>query len=167
MDEIKLASTNLMTIRNRCLDKVTELIKDKDGKFQDGFAICGIQDLKVQLIDCASALAEFIINGKTTESIVGKTPILLSASRALTDRKIPLSVQAFNSLLRAKKFMCENPTEEKLTDTGLEFGENRPFPVLYGNPRTKPYYYDNRFDELLTLLGVSFKKDTKEKTRKK
>lgn len=63
--------------------------------------------------------------------------------------------------------MCENPTEEKLTDTGLEFWENRPFPLLYGNPRTKPYYYDNRFDELLTLLGVSFKKDTKEKTRKK
>lgn len=167
MEEIKLASTNLMTIRNRCLDKVIELIKDKDGKFQDGFAICSIQDLKVQLIDCAGALAEFIISGKTTESIVGKTPILLSASRALTDRKVPLSVQAFNNLMRAKKFMSENQTVERLTDTGVEFGENRPLPMLYGTPQTKPYYYDNRFDELLTLLGVSFKKDTKEKTRKK
>lgn len=167
MEEIKLASTNLMTIRNRCLDKVIELIKDKDGKFQGGFAICSIQDLKVQLIDCAGALAEFIISGKPTESIVGKTPILLSASRALTDRKVPLSVQAFNNLMRAKKFMSENQTVERLTDTGVEFGENRPFPMLYGNPQTKPYYYDNRFDELLTLLGVSFKKDTKEKTRKK
>lgn len=118
MEEIKLASTNLMTIRNRCLDKVIELIKDKDGKFQDGFAICSIQDLKVQLIDCAGALAEFIISGKPTESIVGKTPILLSASRALTDRKVPLSVQAFNNLMRAKKFMSENQTVERLTDTG-------------------------------------------------
>ena len=166
MEEIKLASTNLMTIRNRCLDKVIEFIRDKDGKIQDGFAICGIQDLKVQLVDCASALADFIINGKSAESIVGKTPILLSASRALSDRKISLSVRVFNGLMRSKKLMSTNPSEETLTEAGLEFGENRPMQVICGPLQTKPYYNDNRFDELLLLLGISSKKETKVKSTK-
>ena len=84
------------------LDRITELLKDSNGRLNADFGISGVQDLKVQLIDCAGALAEFVISGKTTESLVGKTGLTVAASRALADRKVYMPVYAFNKVMRER-----------------------------------------------------------------
>lgn len=140
-----------MTIRNKCLEKVIDLIKDDKGKVNADFGIFGFQDLKVQLIDCAGALAEFIINGKPAVSIVGKTPLLLSTSRALTDRKMTIRVSEFNALMIRKGLM---DNAGLLIGQGVKFGENKPTPCQWASQGAKPYYYDDMFDNLLELIGI-------------
>lgn len=85
MDNTNLMPMNLMNIRSRCLDRMIELLKDDKGKLSSEFGITGVQDLKVQLVDCANALAKFIIGGDPSKSTVGKTGLTLSTSRALYD----------------------------------------------------------------------------------
>ena len=56
------------------LDRITELLKDSNGRLNADFGISGVQDLKVQLIDCAGALAEFVISGKTSGDVCRGRP---------------------------------------------------------------------------------------------
>lgn len=151
MEDIKLSPANLISIRSKCLEKVVELIKDDKGKVNADFGIFGFQDLKVQLIDCAGALTEFVINGKSAVSIVGKTPLLLSTSRALVDRKMTIRVFEFNALMIEKGYM---DSLGLLTERGSKFGENKPLPSQWAGKSVKPYYYDDKFDELLELIGL-------------
>lgn len=150
MENSNLSSVSLMTIRNKCLDRVIDLLKGSDGRLHPDFGISGVQDLKVQLVDCAVSLAEFITSGKTAVSIVGKTPLLLSTSRALTDRKMSISVVEFNVLMRKKGFMDDSGN---LVGPGLQFGENRFVPNSF-NGKIRPYYRDDKFNGLLETLGL-------------
>lgn len=125
MDNTNLMPMNLMNIRSRCLDRMIELLKDDKGKLSSEFGITGVQDLKVQLVDCANALAKFTSAGPS-ESTVGKTGLTLSTSRALYDRKIyDLTVGDFESIMIKKGFMNGAVT---LWVMGLMYGENRSFP---------------------------------------
>ncbi len=159
MDNTNLMPMNLMNIRSRCLDRMIELLKDDKGKLSSEFGITGVQDLKVQLVDCANALAKFIIGGDPSESTVGKTGLTLSTSRALYDRKIyDLTVGDFESIMIKKGFMNGSG---HLVGKGLMYGENRSFPRQIRSQMLKPYYYDCMFDELLKVLGLEPSRKTK------
>ncbi|GAA6360989.1 hypothetical protein [Bacteroides uniformis] len=158
-EKTNLMPMSLANIRSRCLDRITELLKDSNGRLNADFGISGVQDLKVQLIDCAGALAEFVISGKTTESLVGKTGLTVAASRALADRKVYMPVYAFNKVMREKGFMDSN---DCLMEGGLLYGENRRVSGQWNGVK-KAYYYDNRFDSLLALLGLDCKGQPKKR----
>lgn len=143
-----LANSNLISIRRWCLERTLDFMKEKTD-----MQLGGSQDWKCQMIDCAKALSDFILTGKGAESLVGKTTCLLPASRALLDRKIALSVTAFNELMKAKGLM-QGAMDEVLTEPGLVYGENQVVPHGWGPSELKPYYYDDKFDELLEVLGV-------------
>lgn len=145
---ITLANSNLISVRRWCLERTLDFMKG-----ESDLKCCGVQDWKCQMIDCAKALSDFILSGTTAVSTVGKTPLLLPASRALLDRKVALTVAAFNELMSAKGFM-RSPTSGTLIDSGLSYGENTTVQQGWGTPVTKPYYYDNKFDELLEILGI-------------
>lgn len=164
-DEQKNQTTILpmseMNIRRKCLEWTFELIKTDIVMHRVDFGFCGMQDLKCQIVDCAKALSDFLLEGKTAESIVGLTPLLMSASRLLKDRGITLSVASFNELMKVKGFMVVRPAMcVSLTKTRLEYGKDRPVGIS-----PNPYYYDNKFDELLLLLGITEDK-AKENTTK-
>lgn len=151
MVDPRLTPVNLMAVRGRWLEKLIDLIKGADGKISSDFGICGIQDLKVQLIDCANAMAEYQISGATPVSIVGKTRLALSPSRLLSDRKLPMLVGEFNQLMSQKGLL--DMTTHTLTEGGTAYGKMSLTP---GQPSgtLRPYYYDDKFDDLLRLLGV-------------
>lgn len=153
MENTNLMPMNLMNIRNKCLDRITDLLKDRNGQINADFGISGVQDLKMQLIDCACALAEFVISGKTAESLVGKTGLTVAASRALADRKVYMPVYAFNNAMKKKGLMDDR---DCLMGEGLLYGENKCVPGQWTSAK-KAYHYDNRFDGLLALLGLDYK----------
>lgn len=108
-------------------------------------------------VDCAKALSDFLLEGKTADNIVGMTTLLLATSRLLKDRGITLSVLAFNESMKAKGLLIGIPASPNLTQTGREYGKMKPGPNSY----LIPYYYDNKFDELLLLLGITETKEVK------
>lgn len=55
-EKTNLMPMSLANIRSRCLDRITELLKDSNGRLNADFGISGVQDLKVQLIDCAGGV---------------------------------------------------------------------------------------------------------------
>lgn len=164
MDESKnqtgLLPTSEMNIRRKCLEWTLEIVKGEGGMSKADFGFCGMQDLKCQIVDCAKALSDFLIEGKTTDSIVGLTPFLLSASRALRDRGITLSVLAFDELMKSKGLMAGVPANPTLTKAGQEYGRMKPSLPGCANA----YYYDNKFDELLLLLGITEDKENVKST---
>lgn len=142
---------NEMNIRRKCLEWTLELVKGEGAMSKGDFGFCGMQDMKCQIVDCAKALSEFLIDGKATESIVGVTSLLLSASRLLKDRGIVLNVVAFNELMGVKGFVTGAPTSPALTKAGQVYGQMKPRMGSY----LTAYYYDNKFDELLQILGIT------------
>lgn len=88
--------------------------------------------------------------------------ILKSASELLEERglKSQISAQVFNKKAIEKGYLCElerNSTHGKkkpfksITNKGLSFGENQVNP---NNPKsTQPLWYDEKFGELLGVLG--------------
>lgn len=160
-NEPVLTKDNLLNIRRWCVERALELLKGDSALRKDELGICGVQDLKLQIVDCAEALSEFILNGTKIGSTVGKTPSLLSATRLLRDRNIALSVREFNTMahqcgfLEIKKISVAGMPNafSSLTEKGKEYGENKAKPFSEGI--TSPYYYDNKFDELLQKLGIT------------
>lgn len=161
-NEPVLTKDNLLNIRRWCVECALELLKGDSALRKDELGICGVQDLKLQIVDCAEALSEFILNGTKIGSTVGKTPSLLSATRLLRDRNIALSVRGFNAMMHQCGFLMETKTTLQpdlsnsfyvITEKGKEYGENKAKPFSEGI--TSPYYYDNKFDEPLQKLGIT------------
>lgn len=87
--------------------------------------------------------------------------ILKSASELLKERGLQISSREFNARAIEKGFLCEMERKSKfgqkkkfksITTKGLAFGENQVNP---NNPNsTQPHWYAEKFDELLTLVGI-------------
>lgn len=88
--------------------------------------------------------------------------VIHSATDRLKERKISLSAQKFNQLMesagmlkretRFSRSKGKNVTWPVLIGEGLKYGENGVYP---NDPReTQPSYYDDKFDELLSILGI-------------
>lgn len=90
--------------------------------------------------------------------------ILKSASELLSERGIEISAQVFNKKAIEKGYLCElerNSTHgqkkrfKSITNKGLSFGENQVNP---NNPKsTQPLWYEDKFGELLGVLGFQLK----------
>lgn len=91
---------------------------------------------------------------------VNSKGILKSASELLSKMNISVSAQLFNKKAIECGFICEierNSSHgqkkkfKSITKKGLEFGENQVNP---NNPKsTQPLWYEDRFGELLRILG--------------
>ena len=93
--------------------------------------------------------------------------VIHSATDRLKERKISLSARKFNQMMinagmmeRASRYSRskgKNVAWSVLIGEGLNYGENGVHP---DNPRqTQPSYYDDKFDELLSILGITNKKN--------
>lgn len=87
-----------------------------------------------------------------------------SATYLLSQRKNPVNVIQFNLRMIANGYLeeKERPSRSKgtakfkcLTESGLEFGENKNSPN--NALETQPHYYDDKFDELLGKLSITIK----------
>lgn len=87
-----------------------------------------------------------------------------SATYLLSQRKNPVNVIQFNLKMIANGYLeeKERPSRSKgtakfkcLTESGLEFGENKNSPN--NALETQPHYYDDKFDELLGKLSITIK----------
>jgi hypothetical protein len=83
----------------------------------------------------------------------------LIQTKLLEDRGKPISIHAFNQLMLAAGLLEEKTRHsttkgikkfKALTSTGLRFGENLISPQ--NNKEVQPHYYEELFDELLTLI---------------
>lgn len=81
-----------------------------------------------------------------------------SASELLKKHNTGMSVIKFNELLRGKGFLVETTRKGKMRDhkynfittKGLEYGENVVSPRSPNE--TQPHWYDEKFDELLSII---------------
>lgn len=88
--------------------------------------------------------------------------ILKSATELLKENGVNISVQDFNRLLVEKGYLVtltrkSTSGKEKqfksITDKGLKYGENQVNPK---NPKsTQPLWYENRFLNLLSTVGIN------------
>lgn len=87
-----------------------------------------------------------------------------SATFLLKERSNPISVLQFNQKMMAAGYLeeKERPSKSKgisrfkcLTEKGLIYGENEVCPK--NSLETQPHYYDDKFDELLEILGITAK----------
>lgn len=167
MEEPKLIPSSMRHIRFQCLELAVSVFKGETVFGREDFGICGVQDLKCQITDFAAALSDYVFEGKMPESMVGKTPLLLSATRLLRDRNIPLPIKSFNEYLLKVGILEDAKLDEtrsfkRLTDKGQEYGVNKVKP--FGcDGETSPYYYDDKFDKLLTLIKPDTPKPKKRK----
>lgn len=89
--------------------------------------------------------------------------ILKSASELLSERGMKISAQVFNKKAIEKGYLCnlernsahgQKKRFKSITNKGLSFGENQVNP---NNPKsTQPLWYENKFSELLGILGFQF-----------
>lgn len=108
--------------------------------------------------------------GLPSPNYVKSQGVMHSVTYLLKQRGNLVSVIQFNVMMLSNGYLeeKERPSKSKgisrfkcLTEKGLVYGENEVCPknVL----ETQPHYYDDKFDELLTLLRVSSKKSTADK----
>lgn len=99
--------------------------------------------------------------GLPTPNYVQSKGVVFSATYLLKQKGIDIGTPTFNNLLESKGIL-ETKTrpsskggEKKfrcLTEKGLDFGENQQSPK---NPKeTQPLYYEDKFDDLLMLIGL-------------
>lgn len=95
-----------------------------------------------------------------TPDYVDSTDILLSATELLKRNGLNISARVFNVAMIEKGFLekCTRPSSKgqkvfnHLTTKGLAYGENQVSP---SNPKeTQPLYYENKFSQLLTEVGL-------------
>lgn len=89
--------------------------------------------------------------------------ILKSASELLSERGMKISAQVFNKKAIEKGYLCnlernsahgQKKRFKSITNKGLSFGENQVNP---NNPKsTQPLWYEDKFSELLGILGFQF-----------
>ena len=89
--------------------------------------------------------------------------VLKSASELLSERGMKISAQVFNKKAIEKGYLCnldrnsahgQKKRFKSITNKGLSFGENQVNP---NNPKsTQPLWYENKFSELLGILGFQF-----------
>lgn len=99
--------------------------------------------------------------GLPTPNYTSSKGQLLSATELLRRTGKNISTHAFNLIMQGKGLLVElerNSSKglikkfNSLTATGLKYGENQVSPK---QPReTQPLYYESKFTELLTLLGI-------------
>ena len=91
--------------------------------------------------------------------------IVKSATELLKEKGLSISAQAFNQRAIQKGFLCEMKRKsshgkdkpfKSITESGLLYGENQVNP---NNPKsTQPLWYEDKFIELLGLLGFQLAK---------
>jgi len=95
-----------------------------------------------------------------TPDYVDSTDILLSATELLKRNGLNISARVFNVAMIEKGFLekCTRPSSKgqkvfnHLTTKGLSYGENQVSP---NNPKeTQPLYYEGKFSQLLTEVGL-------------
>lgn len=95
-----------------------------------------------------------------TPDYVDSTDILLSATELLKRNGLNISARVFNVAMIEKGFLekCTRPSSKgqkvfnHLTAKGLAYGENQVSP---NNPKeTQPLYYEGKFSQLLTEVGL-------------
>lgn len=98
--------------------------------------------------------------GLPTPDYVSSKDVLLSASELLKRNNVSVSARVFNVAMIEKGFLekCTRPSSKgqkvfnHLTTKGLAYGENQVSP---SNPKeTQPLYYENKFSQLLTEVGL-------------
>ena len=98
--------------------------------------------------------------GLPTPDYVSSKDVLLSASELLKRNNVSVSARVFNVAMIEKGFLekCTRPSSKgqkvfnHLTTKGLAYGENQVSP---NNPKeTQPLYYENKFSQLLTEVGL-------------
>lgn len=102
--------------------------------------------------------------GLPSPDYVTSKGVMHSATYLLSQRKNPVNVIQFNLKMMANGYLeeKERPSRSKgmakfkcLTESGLEFGENKNSPN--NALETQPHYYDDKFDELLGKLSITIK----------
>ena len=98
--------------------------------------------------------------GLPTPDYVHSKGVLHSASELLKRHNIKMSAAKFNEMLVRQGFLMEatrqGATKEHkfkvITPKGLAYGENEVSP--HSQKETQPHWYDERFEELLEIIGV-------------
>lgn len=103
--------------------------------------------------------------GLPTPDYTPSKGIVKSATELLKEKGLSISAQAFNQRAIQKGFLCEMKRKsshgkdkpfKSITESGLLYGENLVNP---NNPKsTQPLWYEDKFIELLGLLGFQLAK---------
>lgn len=103
--------------------------------------------------------------GLPTPDYTPSKGIVKSATELLKEKGLSISAQAFNQRAIQKGFLCEMKRKsshgkdkpfKSITESGLLYGENQVNP---NNPKsTQPLWYEDKFIELLGLLGFQLAK---------
>lgn len=103
--------------------------------------------------------------GLPTPDYTPSKGIVKSATELLKEKGLSISAQAFNQRAIQKGFLCEMKRKsshgkdkpfKSITESGLLYGENQVNP---NNPKsTQPLWYEDKFIELLGLLGFQLTK---------
>lgn len=111
----------------------------------------------------AKSIAEPL--GLPTPDYTPSKGIVKSATELLKEKGLSISAQAFNQRAIQKGFLCEMKRKsshgkdkpfKSITESGLLYGENQVNP---NNPKsTQPLWYEDKFIELLGLLGFQLTK---------
>ena len=111
----------------------------------------------------AKSIAEPL--GLPTPDYTPSKGIVKSATELLKEKGLSISAQAFNQRAIQKGFLCEMKRKsshgkdkpfKSITESGLLYGENQVNP---NNPKsTQPLWYEDKFIELLGLLGFQLAK---------
>lgn len=111
----------------------------------------------------AKSIAEPL--GLPTPDYTPSKGIVKSAAELLKEKGLSISAQAFNQRAIQKGFLCEMKRKsshgkdkpfKSITESGLVYGENQVNP---NNPKsTQPLWYEDKFIELLGLLGFQLAK---------
>ena len=114
---------------------------------------------EVSKLELAKAIAEPL--GLPTPDYVASKGVVKSARELLTQFGAGITSQAFNKLAEAKGYLVtmqrnsshgEKKTFKSITEKGSIYGENQVNP---NNPKsTQPLWYEDKFEDLLTDLGV-------------
>ena len=86
--------------------------------------------------------------------------VLHSASELLKKNNVGITANKFNALLVEKGILIEKERQgtnkvhkfKVITEQGLAYGENEVSP--HNQKETQPHWYDNRFAELLGIIGL-------------
>lgn len=103
--------------------------------------------------------------GLPTPDYTPSKGVVKSATELLKEKGLSISAQAFNQRAIQKGFLCEMKRKsshgkdkpfKSITESGLLYGENQVNP---NNPKsTQPLWYEDKFIELLGLLGFQLAK---------
>ena len=114
---------------------------------------------EVSKLELAKAIAEPL--GLPTPDYVASKGVVKSARELLTQFGAGITSQAFNKLAEAKGYLVtmqrnsshgEKKPFKSITEKGSIYGENQVNP---NNPKsTQPLWYEDKFEDLLTDLGV-------------